>query len=143
MEGYSKRFASDFGIAAVTTTARYGLSKALREDSLYYRCECQGILPRLKYATFSTLTARRERDGHRVFSLPALLAPYIGATTGTYAWYPNRFGIKDALRTGSYTLLTGVGANVALEFFYSGPHSLLARVHLNNSHGSTDPGPNH
>ena len=44
---------------------------------------------------------------------------------------------------GNYSLLAYVGGNIALEFFYSGPHSLLSRMHLNNAHGSPDPGPNH
>src|SRR5579863_860773 len=34
--GFSKRFGSDFGIAAVSTTTRYGLAQAFREDALYY-----------------------------------------------------------------------------------------------------------
>jgi len=91
----------------------------------------------------STLTARRGRDGHRVFSLPALLAPYAGSMAAVYGWYPGRFGVKDAFRIGNYGLLSDMGENVALEFLYSGPHSLLSRMHLNNAHGAPDPGPNH
>ena len=68
--GYSKRFGSDFGIATVSTTARYGLAQAFRQDTLYYRCECKGVLPRLRHAVISTLTARQGKDGHRVFSFP-------------------------------------------------------------------------
>jgi len=142
VEGYAKRFGSDFGIAAVGTTTRYALAEALREDTLYYRCECQGIFPRLGHAVFSTLIARSGADGHRVFSIPALAAPYAGSMTAVYGWYPDRFGAKDAFRIGNYSLLTYAGGNIALEFFYSGPHSLLSRMHLNNAHGSPDPGPN-
>jgi hypothetical protein len=91
----------------------------------------------------STLTARRGEDGHRVFSFPALVAPYAGSMTAVYGWYPDRFGAKDALRIGSYNMLAYVGSNISLEFFYSGPHSLLSRMHLNNAHGAPDPGPNH
>jgi len=143
VEGYVKRFGSDFGMVAVGTTTRYGLAEALKEDTLYYRCECTGFLPRLRHAVLSTLIARRGDDGHRVFSVPALVAPYAGAVTGVYAWYPNRFGAKDAFRMGNYNMLGYVGGNVALEFFYSGPHSLLTRMHLNNAHGAPEPGPNH
>ena len=59
--GYGKRFASDFGIAAVTTTTRYALAEVFKEDCnpLYYRCECNGLLPRLRHAVISTFTARR------------------------------------------------------------------------------------
>ena len=74
-EGYNKRFTSDFGIAAVTTTTRYALSEAFHEDTLYYRCECKGMFRRLSHAVISTFTARRGDDGHRVFSFPDVVAP--------------------------------------------------------------------
>jgi len=135
-EAYGKRFGSAFAIAAISTTTRYGLAEAFREDTLYYRCECKGVLPRLRHAVISTLAARRGEDGHRVFSIPALIAPYAGTMTAVYAWYPGRYNGKDALRMGNYTMLGYVGGNVALEFLYSGPHSLLRRMHLNNGHGA-------
>jgi hypothetical protein len=142
VEGYSKRFGTDFAIAAVGTTTRYGLAQAFKEDTLYYRCECRGLFPRLSHAMTSTLTARRGEDGHRVFSVPALVAPYAGSMTAVYGWYPDRFGAKDAFRIGNYSLLAYIGGNIALEFFYSGPHSLFSRMHLNNAHASTVQGPN-
>jgi hypothetical protein len=142
-EGYGKRFGSAFAIAAVGTTTRYGLAEVFKEDTLYYRCECTGVFPRMGYAAISTLTARRGRSGRRVFSLPSLIAPYAGSMAAIYGWYPERFGIKDAFRMGNYTLLANVGGNIALEFFYSGSHSLLSRMHLNNAHGAPAPGPNH
>ncbi|MDR3409885.1 MAG: hypothetical protein P4L87_02905 [Formivibrio sp.] len=142
-EGYAKRFGSDFGMAATATTTRYGLSEALKEDTLYYQCECSGVLPRLRHAVLSTVTARHGQDGHRTLSLSALLAPYAGSTVAVFGWYPDRFGAKDALRLGNYNLLAFIGGNIALEFLYKGPHSLLSRVHLNNGHGSPDLGPNH
>jgi hypothetical protein len=140
--GYGRRFGSDFGIAAVSTTTRYGLAQAFKEDTLYYRCECKGIFPRLGHAMISTLTARRGEDGHRVFSFPALIAPYAGTMTAVYAWYPDRYDAKDAFRMGNYSILGYVGGNIALEFLYSGPHSLLSRMHLNNGHAAPTPGSN-
>jgi hypothetical protein len=137
--GYGKRFGSNFGVAAISTTTRYGLAQAFKEDTLYYRCECRGAFPRLRHAVSSTFTARRGEDGHRVFSLPALTAPYAGSMTAVYAWYPGRYNGKDALRIGNYTILGYVGGNIALEFLYSGPHSLLSRIHLNNGHGAPSP----
>ena len=142
VEGYAKRFGSNYAIAAASTTTRYALSEAFKEDSLYYRCDCSGAFPRLRHAILSTMTARRGQDGHRVFSFPALVGPYAGSMTAIYGWYPSRYGAKDAFRTGNYSMLTYVGGNIALEFFYSGPHSLLSRMHLNNAHGSTVQGPN-
>jgi len=138
-EGYGKRFASDFGIAAVTVTTRYALAQAFREDTLYYRCECKGIFPRFGHALISTFTGRRGADGHRAFSFSALVAPYAGTMTAVYAWYPGRYDARDAFRMGNYSLLGYMGGNVALEFLYSGPHSLLSRMHLNNAHGAPRP----
>ena len=141
-DGYSRRFGSDFGIAAISTTARYGLAQAFRQDTLYYRCECRGVVPRLRHAMISTLTARQRDDGHRVFSFPALIAPYAGTMTAVYAWYPGRYNAKDALRMGNYTMLGYVGGNIGLEFFYSGPHSLLSRMHLNSTREAPSSGAN-
>ena len=142
-EGYGKRFGSNLGIVTVATTTRYGLSEVLREDSLYYRCECRGIGPRMRHAIVSTLTARRGEDGHRVFSIPALVSPYAGTMSAVYGWFPNRYGAKDAFRMGNYSMLGYVGENISLEFLYSGPRSLFSRMHLNDSHGAPDRGPNH
>jgi hypothetical protein len=138
--GFGRRFGSDFGIAAVSTTTRYAMGEALREDTLYYRCECRGLFPRLSHAVVSTLTARHGQDGHRAFSVSAVAAPYAGTMTAVYAWYPGNYGARYALRMGNYNLLISAGQNILLEFFYSGPHSLLSRMHLNNSHGAPDPG---
>jgi hypothetical protein len=139
--GYSKRFGSDFGINAITITTRYALAQALHEDALYYRCECTGVFPRFRHAVISTFTGRRGEDGHRVASFSAFVAPYVGTMTAVYGWYPSRYNAKDGFRMGNYSLLGYVGENVALEFFYSGPHSLLHRMHLNNGHGAPDSSP--
>jgi hypothetical protein len=106
---------------------------------LYYRCACKGFFPRLSHAAFSSFVSRRGDDGHRVFSFPALVAPYAGSLVAVYGWYPDRFGAKDAFRMGNYNLLGYIGGNIALEFLYSGPHSFLSRWHMNNRHGA--PGP--
>jgi hypothetical protein len=135
-EAYGKRFRSNFAIAAVSTTTRYTLAKAFREDTLYYRCECKGAFPRLSHAVISTFTARRGDDGHRVFSFPDLVAPYAGTMTAVYGWYPGRYNARDTFRMGNYSVLGYVGGNIALEFLFSGPHSWLSRTHLNNFHES-------
>ena len=138
--GYCERFGSDFGIAAIGTTTRYALAEAFREDTLYYRCDCKGVFARARHAVASSFTARRGDDGHREFSFPALIAPYAGAMAAVYGWYPRRYGAKDAFRMGNYSLLGYLGGNIGLEFLYSGPHSLVSRMHLNASHGGPDAG---
>jgi hypothetical protein len=139
--GYGERFGSAFAIAAVTTTTRYTLAQAFREDTLYYRCECRGFLPRFNHALISTFTGRRGTDGRRAFSFAALFAPYVGTMTAVYGWYPSRYNAKDGFRMGNYNLLEYAASNLALEFLYSGPHSWLSRAHLNNRHGAPDPDP--
>ncbi|HTW23606.1 MAG TPA: hypothetical protein VMD78_08405 [Candidatus Baltobacteraceae bacterium] len=129
-DAYGVRVASAFGIALTTTGTRYALAEVFREDTLYYRCECKGFLPRFGHALISTVTARRGDDGHREFSFPALAAPYAGAMTATLGWYPSRYGPKDGFRTGNYNLLGQAAQNVALEFVYGGPHTVLNRVHI-------------
>jgi hypothetical protein len=125
---YGERVGSHFGIALATTTTRYALAEAFREDTLYYRCECSGVFRRMEHAVISTMTARHGADGHRRFSFPASIAPYAGATTAIYGWYPGRYGVKDSLRMGNYALLAAVGANIAREFLYGGPHTLLSQL---------------
>jgi hypothetical protein len=125
---YGERVGSDFGIAMVTTTTRYALAAAFREDTVYYRCECKGVFRRLGHAVISTVTARRGENGDRRLSFAALIAPYAGTMTAVRGWYPSRYGVKDGMRMGNYDLLAFVGGNIAREFIYGGPHTLFSRV---------------
>jgi len=139
--GYGRRFGSNLGIAAVSTTTRYAMAEALKEDTLYYRCECKGVLPRLGHAVLSSFTARHGADGHRAFSYSAFAAPYVGTVTAVYAWYPDNYGARAALRMGNYNLLGSAVQNIMLEFIYSGPHSLLTRMHITNHELAPAPEP--
>jgi len=127
---YGQRVASDYGINLVTQTTRYGLAELFREDTLYYRCECSGFGHRLGHALISTVTARRGADGHRTFSFSALVAPYAGTEAAALLWYPNRFEAMDGFRMGNINLAVQAGYNVAFEFVYGGPHTLLAKHHI-------------
>jgi hypothetical protein len=138
-DSYGARFGSDFGINLVTQTARYTMAEILHEDTIYYRCECSGFVPRIKHALISTVTARRGDDGHRVISFSAIAAPYAGTEAAALLWYPNRFDAMDGFRMGNYNLLIQGGLNLALEFIYGGPHTLLSHHHvpvLSNATGS-------
>ena len=44
VKGYSRRFGSDFGIAAVGTTTRYGLAEAFKEDTTLLSLRLQGSI---------------------------------------------------------------------------------------------------
>lgn len=132
---YGERFASNYGIAMITTTTRYGLAEAFHEDTLYYRCACTGFFPRVEHSLISTITARRGEDGHEVLSFPAIASPYAGTMIAVAGWYPDRYGVKDGFRMGNYALLYVAANNLALEFIYGGPHTLLHHMPL-ISHGS-------
>jgi hypothetical protein len=136
-DAYGQRVGSNFGIHLITQTTRYGLARAFREDTIYYRCECSGVLPRLKHALISTVTARRGEDGHRTFSFSQIVAPYAGTEIAVLAWYPGRYDAMDGFRMGNYNLLIQGGLNVALEFIYGGPHTLLSKHHVPIVSGAT------
>jgi hypothetical protein len=140
-EAYGKRVGSNYGINIISTTTRYGLSQVLHQDTLYYRCQCKGFFPRLGHALVSTLAARHGEEGHYTFSVPALVAPYVGTMVATHTWYPARYNYSDAFRMGNYNLLALAGGNVALEFLYRGPHTFLSKIYLNNRHMAADPEP--
>jgi hypothetical protein len=141
MGGYGRRVGSNYGINIISTTTRYGLSEVLHQDTMYYRCQCKGFFPRLGHALVSTLAARHGEEGHYTFSVPALVAPYVGTMVATHTWYPGRYNNSDAFRMGNYNLLALAGGNVALEFLYRGPHTFLSKIYLNNRHMAPDPEP--
>jgi hypothetical protein len=130
--GFGDRVASNMGIQIVSTTTRYGMAEIFHEDVAYYRCGCKGFLPRLGHALVWTVTARHGDDGRTFFSMSQLVSPYVGTMTAL-AWYPSRYGVKDGFRMGNYNLLAQVGGNVALEFIYGGPHTLLRHFRSSNS----------
>lgn len=133
---YGERMGSVFGIELVTTTTRYALAEAFREDTLYYRCECKGVVRRLGHALISTATARVGEDGHRRFSFPAVVSPYAGSMSAVYGWYPSRYGVKDGFRMGNYSLLAFAAGNILKEFIYGGPHTMFRNVHAPGAAGS-------
>ena len=80
--------------------------------------------------------------------LSILLLLFAGVTVAQPGWASAQSayfsgGAEDGFWMGDDSLLRRAGENIALEFFYSGPHSLLSRMHLNNAHGAPEPGPNH
>jgi hypothetical protein len=136
--GYGERYASDFGNSAVNISTRFALSQALHEDTLYYRCACSGVWPRLRHAVYWTVFAHRGADGHAAFALPTLAGPYVASTVEVYGWYPARYSGKDAFRMGNNGVLAYFAGNLSLEFLspllHSKRDSILTRLHLDNRH---------
>jgi hypothetical protein len=134
----SKRFGSNMGISAVGSATRVGLGELLNQDTSFHRCQCKGVARRLEHAALSALIAHQRSNGQAVFSIPSLAAPYAATLTAVYAWYPDRYGAKDAFRMGNYNLLGSVGTNITFEFLPSRVARFLERVHLNNQRIATD-----
>jgi hypothetical protein len=145
--GYGERYASDFGNSIVNITTRFTLAEALHEDTMYYRCACSGVWPRMKHAVYWTAFAHRGADGHTVLAVPAIVAPYAANMTAVYAWYPSRYGAKDAFRMGNYGILSYLIGNISLEFLapvlHSKRTSVISRFHFDNRHlaPEVNPGP--
>jgi hypothetical protein len=114
-------------------------AQVLREDTIYYRCECSGFSHRLVHSLWSTVAARHGDDGHYRFSVSNLAAPYAGTMTAALGWYPGRYEPSDGFRMGNYLLLSYAGLNVAKEFIYGGPHTLMAHTPLKGVTGSNKP----
>jgi hypothetical protein len=139
--GFGQRLASNFGTEMANATARYLLSAALKEDARYYRCGCRGFWPRFGHAVFYAAIARRAEDGHEVFGLPNLVAPYAGPFASVYGWYPKNYNWEAAFRMGNHGLLDEIGTNLSLEFLPSILHRRgrrwEKRLHLGNPAGAS------
>jgi hypothetical protein len=134
----SERFGSNMGISAVASAARVGGGALLNQDPSYHRYHCKGVPKRLAHAVFSTAIAHQRSNHNAVLSIPSLAAPYAATMTAVYAWYPERYGAKDAFRMGNYNLLGTVGTNITFEFLPASVTRFLARMHLSNQRISTD-----
>jgi hypothetical protein len=136
--GYGQRYASDLGASAVNVSAGYGLAQVMHQDTMYYRCACRGVWPRLRHAVVWTAMAHRGPDGEMTLAVPAIAAPYVASTMEVYGWYPRRYGAKDAFRMGNYGMLETLGGNISLEFLspllHAKRNSWIARLHLDDRH---------
>ena len=114
-EGYGERYGWRFGMQMIGHTTEYSFAAVVHEDVAYHRCECKGFIPRSSHALISTLTAKT-KNGGTVFSVPSLVGPYAGSFAAVNAWYPSRYGPKDAFRIGSTSLMFKAVGNLIGEF---------------------------
>ncbi len=115
--GYGKRFASRLGQYAIEQTTSYALSEAFRLDTGFERSQRHGFSARLGDALIQNVTSRT-RTGKRIISAPRLAGVYVGGIVPALTWYPSRFGYKDGLREGTYSLAAGFAVNVLREFIF-------------------------
>lgn len=114
-KGYAERYGWRFGMSLIGETTKYSLGAITHEDVAFHRCECKGFFPRAAHALTSTLTAKTP-SGHTILSFPALVSPYAGSFTAMSAWYPARYGPRDAFRTGSISFAFKAIGNLVGEF---------------------------
>jgi hypothetical protein len=115
--GYGKRFASRMGQYAIEQTTSYGLSEAFRVDTGFEKSQRHGFSARLGDALIQNVTSRT-RSGKRIISAPRLAGAYVGGLVPALTWYPSRFGYKDGLREGTYSLASGFAVNMFREFIF-------------------------
>lgn len=116
-KGYARRFGSALGILAINETTVYALDEAFKLDSNYYKSTKKTIRGRLQDAIVNSFVARKP-DGKRVFGFPRVAGNYGSAIIAEKTWYPKRFGYKDALVDGTYSVGVDVLFNIAREFFW-------------------------
>lgn len=112
---YGMRYADVFGRTLVQNTIEYGAAEVLREDPVYYRCECAGLWRRTGHALTATFTARRA-SGKRTLAVSSIAGAYAGGLVSTL-WYPARYSWKDGVRIGSYGFGSNFAVNLATEFW--------------------------
>jgi hypothetical protein len=113
--GYGKRYASSFGQNAIQQTVIYGLDSALGLDTGFRKSERKGLFPRMTDALVENVISRT-RSGKKVISVPRFTGAYASAFISHEAWYPERYGYKDALRSGTRSWVSGFGLNLLREF---------------------------
>jgi hypothetical protein len=118
-KGYARRFASALGILAINETTVYALDEAFKLDSDYYKSTKKTIKGRLQDSIVNTLMARKP-DGKRVFGFPRIAGNYSSAIIADTTWYPKRFGVKDGIVDGTYSIGVDVLFNIAREFLFKG-----------------------
>lgn len=117
--GFGKRFASELGKGVIKGTTAYALEETFKLDSYYYRSP-KHTQPgsRLKNALVSSFTARTP-SGKRVLGFPKIAGDYSSSIIATKAWYPQRLGIRDGLRGGTWAVASDILSNLFTEFFHN------------------------
>jgi hypothetical protein len=86
--GYTRRFASNYGQLAARNVIHEGLAGATGLDPRYIPCNCKGTLRRSEHAlkmTFMTYA----RNGRTTLDVPQIAGAYGSGMVSTY-WYPHR-----------------------------------------------------
>jgi hypothetical protein len=111
-EGYARRWASEYGEAAIADTTKYAVARLFHHDPSFTRCDCTGFVPRLKHALSSPFMART-RHGRRVLSPATGAAIVAGNVIPAATWYPAPRGTREGFEHAG----TGIAAKMAVDVF--------------------------
>lgn len=116
-EGFGRRVASTFGKKAIKQTTTFGLDEAFKLDSKFYRSANKSVSARVKNALISPVTAR-DKNGKRVFGFPRIAGTYASSIIAYETWYPDRYGWKNGVRSGTISLGFNAAFNLVKEFIW-------------------------
>ncbi len=116
-EGFGRRFGSSMAKGAIKNGVMYGLDEAMKLDSGFYRSRDRSAGAKLKNALISPFTARTE-SGKRVVGIPRIAGSFTSGVIASTTWYPDRYGVKDGLRSGAISLGFNAAFNVIKEFVW-------------------------
>ena len=115
--GFGKRFASNVGKSVIKNTTAFGLEEAFKLDSRYIWADGKSTGRRIENALISPFVARSENGG-RVFGFPRIAGTYASSIIAAKTWYPDRYGWRDGLRSGTMSLGTSALFNLVKEFVH-------------------------
>ena len=118
LNGYGKRWLSEFGASAIGSTTKYAVAHFEHQDPSFARCTCTGFGPRLRHAVTSPFYARR-RDGRRVFSLATVAGLTAENVIPAATWYPAPRGTRDGLWHAGAGVAAKMGIDVFREFVFN------------------------
>jgi hypothetical protein len=116
-EGFGRRFGSSMAKGAIKNGVMFGLDEAMKLDSGFYPSRDRSAGAKLKNALISPFTARTE-SGKRVIGLPRIAGSFTSGVIASTTWYPERYGVKDGLRSGAISLGFNAAFNVIKEFVW-------------------------
>jgi hypothetical protein len=116
MLGYGRRYGHRLLNRAVENTIGMGVVTSLGEDPRYFYSGEQGVLRRVKYAVWNTLTTRTD-DGGRRFSTWRFAGNY-GASIISNSWRPaSENTLRDAMQRGTLSIGFDMAGNIFKEFW--------------------------
>jgi hypothetical protein len=116
-EGFGRRFGSSMAKGTIKNGVMFGLDEAFKVDSSFYRSRDRSAGAKLKNAVISPFTARNE-SGKRVIGIPRIAGAFTSGVIASTTWYPERYGVKDGLRSGAISLGFSAAFNVIKEFVW-------------------------